>query len=85
MVDVLEFFIATSGGRAMECYDCRTTFEVKIELLDPRSPTLRAPDTQATTEALIEEITDAAFGMLNEKPVDSNNFRRFLRERLGRR
>ena len=42
-VDVLDFFKATAGGSGMKCDVCRIAYEVKIELLDPRSPTLRAP------------------------------------------
>ena len=41
-VDVLDFFKATAGGSGMKCDVCRIAYEVKIELLDPRSPTLRA-------------------------------------------
>ena len=51
--------------------------------LDTRSPTLRAPVDQATTEALIEDIMNYIGGSLaNDR---EREFERFLRERLGRR
>ena len=52
--------------------------------LDTRRPSMRAPDAQATTDA----IHDAVQHLFNEHLVeylDCENIERILRERLGRR
>ena len=55
-VDVLDFFKATAGGSGMRCDVCRIAYEVKIELLDPRSPTLRAAVQSEQNLAVPEDI-----------------------------
>ncbi len=57
----------------------------RLEVLSPRSPTLRAPVDQATSEAIVADwatyaITEGGFNL-----EDAQKVTRFLRERLGRR